>query len=68
METNTLKCPVCRRAVATREHNPCFPFCTERCRTIDLGRWFGGEYRIAVASADEDDDGDTSPERKPLDS
>ncbi|UUX51370.1 DNA gyrase inhibitor YacG [Nisaea acidiphila] len=22
------------------------PFCSERCKTIDLGRWLGGEYRL----------------------
>jgi uncharacterized protein len=26
--------------------NPFRPFCSERCKLIDLGRWAGGEYRI----------------------
>jgi endogenous inhibitor of DNA gyrase (YacG/DUF329 family) len=68
MEANTVKCPICRRPVAARALNACFPFCSERCRTIDLGHWLGGSYRIASASADEDDDGDTAPEKRPLDS
>jgi endogenous inhibitor of DNA gyrase (YacG/DUF329 family) len=25
---------------------PCLPFCGERCRGIDLGRWLGGAYRV----------------------
>jgi endogenous inhibitor of DNA gyrase (YacG/DUF329 family) len=25
---------------------PQFPFCSQRCRLIDLGRWLGGDYRI----------------------
>ena len=30
------------------------PFCSERCRLIDLGRWLNGDYRIAGAPADPD--------------
>ena len=26
---------------------PCWPFCSPRCRQIDLGRWLDGTYRIA---------------------
>jgi hypothetical protein len=33
---------------ARRPENPSFPFCSPRCRTVDLGRWLGGEYRIPV--------------------
>ncbi|MFO0675346.1 MAG: DNA gyrase inhibitor YacG [Polyangiaceae bacterium] len=39
---------------------PLFPFCSERCRTIDLGRWLDGEYRVPVAP-EEDEDGDGEP-------
>lgn len=42
-------CPVCRAEVAARRpENPAFPFCSPRCRTVDLGRWLGGEYVIPV--------------------
>lgn len=54
------QCPTCRREVLTRAENPCFPFCSERCRAVDLGRWLGGEYRIATRSQDEDEDGDAT--------
>jgi len=40
-----LKCPICRRAV--EKSAPEFPFCSERCRLLDLGRWLNGDYRIA---------------------
>lgn len=56
MATPTLECPICRREVQ-RAENAFFPFCTERCRTVDLGKWFDGAYRFAVASVDEDEDG-----------
>jgi uncharacterized protein len=41
--------------------NATFPFCSARCRTIDLGRWLGEEYRFVVRSQDEDDDGVALP-------
>jgi endogenous inhibitor of DNA gyrase (YacG/DUF329 family) len=39
-------CSICGAAVAARAENPAFPFCGERCRLIDLGRWLGEEYRV----------------------
>ena len=39
-------CPICRKEV-TRE-NPEFPFCSERCRLIDLGNWASGKYVIST--------------------
>jgi endogenous inhibitor of DNA gyrase (YacG/DUF329 family) len=42
----TGKCPTCRKA-SRREGNNVFPFCSERCQLVDLGRWLGEEYRIA---------------------
>ncbi|MFZ5445460.1 MAG: DNA gyrase inhibitor YacG [Myxococcota bacterium] len=61
--SDAMKCPSCKREVLSRPENPCFPFCSERCRAVDLGRWLGGEYRIAARSQDEDEDGDAAPER-----
>jgi hypothetical protein len=58
MSSDAIKCPSCKREVLPRAENPCFPFCSERCRAIDLGKWLGGEYRIAVKSDDEDEDGE----------
>jgi len=40
-----LRCPTCKNAV--RASNPDFPFCSERCRLIDLGKWASGDYVIA---------------------
>lgn len=40
-----LRCPTCKTIVAHAEEN--FPFCSDRCRMIDLGKWASGGYRIS---------------------
>ncbi len=47
MATNqkTLPCPICKKQVAF--DTPDVPFCSDRCRLIDLGKWASGEYRIS---------------------
>ncbi|GAB4390108.1 MAG: DNA gyrase inhibitor YacG [Thermodesulfovibrionales bacterium] len=40
-----IKCPVCKK-LTTWEENPHRPFCSERCKMIDLGKWASEEYRI----------------------
>ena len=41
-------CPVCRKVVPQADGKPAvtFPFCSERCRNIDLARWSDGKYAI----------------------
>jgi endogenous inhibitor of DNA gyrase (YacG/DUF329 family) len=39
-------CPLCKKKTAW-EGNPFRPFCSERCRVADLGKWASDEYRIA---------------------
>jgi endogenous inhibitor of DNA gyrase (YacG/DUF329 family) len=46
MITAQIKCPQCRKEV-TWQDNPHRPFCSERCRLIDLGQWADESYRIA---------------------
>ena len=41
-----IKCPRCGK-LARWEANPSRPFCSNRCRMIDLGAWANEEYRIA---------------------
>ena len=38
-------CPICKKAVKPSAAD--FPFCSERCRTIDLGKWLSGAYVIS---------------------
>lgn len=66
------RCPTCKKTFQTPSIDdlPSFPFCTERCRLVDLGRWLDGAYVIPGepvpdaseptnpgAEDDEDDDG-----------
>ncbi|MBV8674363.1 MAG: DNA gyrase inhibitor YacG [Acidobacteriaceae bacterium] len=40
-----LRCPSCKTLVTVEDEY--FPFCSDRCRLIDLGRWASGGYRIS---------------------
>lgn len=44
------RCPICRKPSAPRSTNPSFPFCSPRCRAVDLGKWLGEEYRVPERS------------------
>jgi endogenous inhibitor of DNA gyrase (YacG/DUF329 family) len=46
MKRKTITCPICKKEAAW-EGNKFRPFCSERCRLIDLGKWASNEYRIA---------------------
>ena len=61
------KCPICGKAFEGPDLDalPTFPFCSERCRLIDLGRWADGDYLIpgrpapgTSAASDEEEDED----------
>jgi endogenous inhibitor of DNA gyrase (YacG/DUF329 family) len=59
-----LKCPTCKKAVGRSTED--FPFCSERCRTIDLGKWASGQYVVASPLQDTDD-GEIQHLRDPTD-
>ncbi|HEV3119760.1 MAG TPA: DNA gyrase inhibitor YacG [Gemmataceae bacterium] len=43
-----VRCPICDRWMmgASTKEWPDFPFCSPRCRLVDLGRWLGEEYAV----------------------
>jgi uncharacterized protein len=41
----SLRCPTCRAIVLRSDEH--FPFCSDRCRLIDLGKWASGAYKIS---------------------
>jgi uncharacterized protein len=45
-----LSCPTCKKQV--RNKDPEFPFCSERCGLIDLGKWASGGYVISTPVQD----------------
>ena len=69
-------CPICKKPVSETapgaEASKYFPFCSDRCKLIDLGRWLDGKYQIPVvdredrsnAVADETDASPPPPRRR----
>lgn len=52
-------CPICRKPV--EPESKFYPFCSDRCRLIDLGNWATGKYRISTpAEPDEQESADKS--------
>ncbi len=49
-----LRCPICKKPVTAKTAD--FPFCSERCRTIDLGKWASGAYVISSPVTDTSED------------
>ncbi|MBB6428453.1 DNA gyrase inhibitor YacG [Algisphaera agarilytica] len=45
LSPKTSPCPTCKTPVT--ENAKTFPFCSARCQTIDLGRWFGKSYKVS---------------------
>ena len=56
----SVPCPRCAIPVAWRSDNPFRPFCSERCKVIDLGQWATEAYR--VPQTQEPDPGEEHPE------
>ena len=53
-----MKCPICKKDV--QPGDPEFPFCSERCRIIDLGNWAAEKYVVSTPASPQPktDDGD----------
>lgn len=51
--TVKVRCPICKKAV--KNGGAEFPFCSERCRTIDLGKWASGGYVISSPVKDSEE-------------
>ena len=57
-----MQCAICKREIdeSDPQATALLPFCSERCKLIDLGRWLSGKYQIPVdesarEQADDDD-------------
>jgi uncharacterized protein len=58
-----VRCPVCKKPV--KAAGPDFPFCSERCRLIDLGKWASGDYVVSSPVRDISDAIPDAPPRGP---
>lgn len=52
MANTALHCPTCKKIVTATDAD--FPFCSDRCRIIDLGKWASGDYKITSPIHDPD--------------
>jgi hypothetical protein len=52
MSTKPVLCPICKKPVELTNED--LPFCSARCRLIDLGKWASGEYRVSSPVLDPD--------------
>jgi endogenous inhibitor of DNA gyrase (YacG/DUF329 family) len=55
-----MRCPTCDKQFE-RAASTALPFCSDRCRQIDLGRWLNEEQRVPAKSLEVDDE----PEERP---
>lgn len=39
-----MKCPICKKTCKGIKENEMFPFCSDKCKHVDLYNWFSGEY------------------------
>jgi uncharacterized protein len=57
---NSVQCPICdARMPADWSEYPDYPFCSKRCRTIDLGRWLSEDYKVGGDRQEPDEDRST---------
>jgi len=51
-----MKCPICKKEVP--EGSPDFPFCSERCRLVDLANWATEKYKVPAPIQQDDEEGE----------
>jgi endogenous inhibitor of DNA gyrase (YacG/DUF329 family) len=50
---SAMRCPICKRPIDMTPANRFRPFCSERCRMVDLGTWAGEGYRVPGAEVED---------------
>ncbi len=59
--SSAIRCPICEQMFDPAT-SAAMPFCSERCRKIDLGRWLRESYSVPVERTDEDEDEADGPQ------
>jgi endogenous inhibitor of DNA gyrase (YacG/DUF329 family) len=62
LASNFVSCPQCGAETPYRKENPHRPFCSERCKLMDLGAWANENYRVEVKAADQATENDAPPD------
>lgn len=57
-----VRCPACGKLALYAPENPARPFCSTRCRSVDLGAWASESYRVAAPTPPEADDAAPAPD------
>jgi uncharacterized protein len=68
MATRATPCPSCKKPVEYSSERKTFPFCSEKCKLVDLGNWLDGRYRVqseAPFSEGESDLPEAEEEKEP---
>jgi uncharacterized protein len=58
-----IACPTCKREIEWSIANPWRPFCSERCKLVDLGAWLAEKHAIPGDPVDNEDG--NAPDREP---
>ena len=56
-----VRCPTCGGDSVYAPDNPFRPFCSERCRNVDLGAWATESYRVGAPPTSADNDAEDPP-------
>jgi endogenous inhibitor of DNA gyrase (YacG/DUF329 family) len=64
MKQPVVNCPQCGKLVVWDVNNPYRPFCSERCKLIDLGQWAAESYRIPETGKDPEKQEDSADKNK----
>ncbi len=57
----TWQCPICKKPTDSETH-PDFPFCSERCRLLDLGNWAAERYVVSEPAIEENAPEESNPD------
>lgn len=52
------KCPICKVKDSVPVEDKLYPFCGKQCKTIDLGKWATGDYKVEADEQHTEKDGD----------
>jgi endogenous inhibitor of DNA gyrase (YacG/DUF329 family) len=60
-----VRCPACGKQTLYSADNPARPFCSPRCRSVDLGAWASESYRVAAPNPAAPEDTEAPPSHNP---